>query len=440
MAAIYNIRFGGQSRILKDLIMGKTGDRDDHQLRTTAMWAAGWEAVATGQAQSFLLPIIGDSSMCHELRIGAIELLLHAQPTAADIAQIVATLYGEKDWEVINYTYALFQRWASSIDPCQFKTRMLVKYFLKYMTQYSNYQPDFGFGMSKTYARSFYKAKYGYGGSYMFYVIGSEKSFAPLSFGATMTASMMNKHKAYMLGVHFRVEGLAKGIIRKFKKTDPTTWKTEDLKNILYGDMAIRQRPDQPVRVQISITLKGTIVFHRFYDDDSARPDGHIMKFVEQFKGLGASYKINHQRALQLGGLIYEQPTPIGLPMATISSVTTLHSLKAEVTRGNNRGLLYRNLDYTVNAFTQAARATFIRHPARKVSYGILNDRIYHVHKPAKIVAGLNPIKREIRLSVSRPEYDKPARFFMHSQTVVLVRGNNVKGDYQGLQVREDES
>ncbi len=436
MAGIYNIRFGGQSQILKDLILGKTADKDDHQLRSSALFAAGWEIVATGNAGSFLTPIFANSKNCHELRIGALELLMHSKPSAADLSQVVAVLFREKDWEVINYAYTLFLRWSSTLDPCQFKTRMLVKYYLKYMTQYSNYQADFGFGMSKTYERSFWKMKYGYGGSYKFYVIGSEKSFAPVAFGASMSSTLMNNQKAYLLGAHFRVEGLAKALIRKIKTKDPASWKTADLQNILFKQMSIRERPDQPVRVQITITLKGTIVFHRFYDDDSAKPDGHIMKFVEQFKGLGNEYKINHQRAVQLGGLIYEQPTAIGLPMASISSVTTLQSFKATVKRGNTRGLLYRDLEYDLNSFTQAARATFVRHPMRKVSYGILNDRIYHVHKPAKIVAGVNPIKRELKLSIGRPRYDNPLRFFMHSQTIVVARGNNVKGDYPGLKVR----
>ncbi len=433
MAAIYNIRFGGQSKVLKDLIMGKNADKDDNQLRVSALHSASWEVLISGQARSMFLPIYADRSQPHEMRISALELFLYSKPTAADLSQVVAVLYNEPSYEVVNYAYALFQRWADSLDPCQQETKDLIKYFLKYMKQYSNYQTDFGFGVSKTYARSFFKKKYGYGGGYMFYVVGSDKSFMPLSFGATMSATVMNNQKAYLLGAHFRVEGLAKKLITKFKKTDPATWKTADLEKILYSDMAIRERPDQPVRVQITITLKNTIVFHRFYDDDSARPDGHIMKFIEQFKGLGNEYKINHQRALQIGGLVYEQPTPLGVPLASISSVVTLQSLRATVKRGSSRGLLYRDIKFDINSFTQGSRATFVRHNARKVSYGILNSRIYHVHKSRRVLAGVNPIKREIKLSVSRPEYDHPFRIFMHSATIVLARGNNVKGDYSGL-------
>ncbi len=433
LAAIYNIRFGGQSKILKDLIWGKTGDKDDTQLRVSAVHTAGWEAIILGNGLDFLLPIFADRSLDHELRISALELLLHTRPSASEIANVVATLYREPNYEVVNYAFTLFQRWAESLDPCERETGQIVKYFLKYLKQYSGYEADYGFGVSKTFERQFYKWKYGYGGAYTYYVVGSQKSFAPISFGAVMSSTMMNNAKSYFMGVHFRVEGLAKGIIKKIKTTDPGTWKLDDLKNILYGDMAIRERPDQPIRVQVTVTLKNVIVFHRFYDDDSAKPDGHIMQFVEQFKGLGDTYKINHQRALQLGGIIYEQPTPVGVPMATVSSITSLSSIRATVKRGSSRGLLYRDIEYDVHGFTQAMRATLIRHPMNKVTYGILNDRIYQVHKPGKIVAGVNVLKRELKLSISRPEYEHPYKIFMHSQTSVLARGNNVKGEYSDL-------
>ena len=57
---------------------------------------------------------------------------------------------------------------------------------------------------------------------------------------------------------------------------------------------------------------------------------------------LGETYNINHQRAAQLGALVYEQPTMVGLPMASIISLTMVGDITATVKRGNHRGLLYR--------------------------------------------------------------------------------------------------
>lgn len=119
-------------------------------------------------------------------------------------------------------------------------------------------------------------------------------------------------------------------------------------------------------------------------------------------KGLGDTYSINHQRAINAGAFMMEQPTGLGIPVATMAGVTTMPSITATIKRGNHRGLLFRDVKYDAHFFTQAARLTFIPHPIRKVSFGIVNDRIYHNHFPRKFVIGINPIKKEFKLSISR--------------------------------------
>ena len=52
---------------------------------------------------------------------------------------------------------------------------------------------------------------------------------------------------------------------------------------------------------------------------------------------MGDDYIINHQRMLQTGAALYEQPSEIGLPMAYMSSVTVGGNLKVRPTK-NVRG------------------------------------------------------------------------------------------------------
>ena len=94
------MRVGGQSRLLKDLIYGKTSDAEDNQLRAQAMWATAWEVLLTGQGSSYYLPIFADRNLDHELRIGALEMIMYTQPTAAQMTTIISVLYKEKDYEV----------------------------------------------------------------------------------------------------------------------------------------------------------------------------------------------------------------------------------------------------------------------------------------------------------------------------------------------------
>ena len=123
---------------------------------------------------------------------------------------------------------------------------------------------------------------------------------------------------------------------------DAATWKLADLENIMKNDMGIRERPDQPVRVSFMVMLKGNVVFSRSYDDKDTKSGGKLANFFENLSGMGDEYTINHSRMIQLGAVLYEQPSEIGMPMAYLDSMTFSAHLKAKVKRGNHRGLIYR--------------------------------------------------------------------------------------------------
>ena len=320
LAVLQNIKFGGQATKLKDLIYGKmAGESDEH--RAMAVWAAGWDSFRAGGINYFM-PVFANKNNPHELRTSALTMIFYSMPSATDLARVLAVLKTEKDYEVYNFAYTLFEQWANDINPCHKSTADKARFFLKYMKQFSQYETDFGFGVSKTFIRQYDKKKYGYGGSYHYYTVGSHQSTMPLTVGMSVSNNFMNTYSSYSLGIHLRIEGLAKGLIRKFKTMDPATWKTSDLEKILSSDMNIRARPDQPVRVSVTIQIKGATVLHRTYDENDAKEGGKLAKFMENMSGLGDTYSINHQRAVQFGSLLYEQPSEIGLPLAYVDSLT----------------------------------------------------------------------------------------------------------------------
>ena len=123
---------------------------------------------------------------------------------------------------------------------------------------------------------------------------------------------------------------------------DAATWKLADLEMIMKNEMGIRERPDQPVKVSFMVMLKGQVIFSRSYDDSDTKPGGKLAKFFENISDMGDQYTINHQRMIQFGAVLYEQPSEIGMPLAYIDSMTFSAHLKATVKRGNHRGLIYR--------------------------------------------------------------------------------------------------
>ena len=166
-----------------------------------------------------------------------------------------------------------------------------------------------------------------------------------------------------------RIEGLSKGILRKFRKVDPETWKTSDLQKVLSGDMGIRERPDQKVNVQVTIRVKGTIVVHRQYDDGDTEEGGKFKTFFSEFQDLGDQYSVNYARAINLASALYEQPSNLGIPMAFMASMTAVGNIHAKIKRGSSRGLLYRDIEYDITGFAQANRIAAI---PMKVRFGHL--------------------------------------------------------------------
>jgi hypothetical protein len=61
-------------------------------------------------------------------------------------------------------------------------------------------------------------------------------------------------------------------------------FQVDDLQNIFNNEMNIRERPDQPVRVKITIMVKGAVVFSRAYDEDSAKEGGKLHDFFSSVK------------------------------------------------------------------------------------------------------------------------------------------------------------
>ena len=61
-------------------------------------------------------------------------------------------------------------------------------------------------------------------------------------------------------------------------------FQVDDLSNIFNNEMNIRERPDQPVRVKITVMVKGAVVFSRAYDEDSAKEGGKLHDFFSSVK------------------------------------------------------------------------------------------------------------------------------------------------------------
>merc|ERR1712018_1009823 len=422
--ALLNMRWGVSS-VVKPIIKSKT---EDPANRVVALWASFFDWMVKNQASKMAFGLYADATMEHEIRIAAVQMIFYAKPSSTDLAQVVAVLRNEKDYELVNFVFSLMERYANDIEPCSKKTSELSAYFLKYLKQLTGYKIDWGFGVSKTYKRTFVKEKYGYSGSYTFFTVGSDQSTTPINVGMEIDSTLHHDYKTSLLGVYLRIEGLAKGLIRKFKTMDASTWKIDDLANILQGQMGITNRPEQPVRVQVTISFKNNIVINRMYDSSSAQEGGSLQTFFSKIKDLGSQYTINHQRVLPVGSVVVEQPNVMGIPTAYVAAFTTMGDIKASVKRGNSKGTQYRTVKYDIKLFTQGNNGMMVNDDNGMML--VNQDRIYYAHFPREVTVGINLLKKELKLDIGRPEYNHPFQLLMHSVTYVGRREKKLKSTF----------
>ena len=127
-------RFGGNSKILKDLIYGKMNGQEA-EFRAAALWNAGWEAMYM-EGPNYFFPVFANTKENHEVRIAALYWIFHAKPSNTDMSRIMSILQTEKDYEIVNFAYTLFEQFANTINPCYQETREMARFFLKFMKQF----------------------------------------------------------------------------------------------------------------------------------------------------------------------------------------------------------------------------------------------------------------------------------------------------------------
>merc|ERR1712180_470476 len=149
-----------------------------------------------------------------------------------------------------------------------------------------------------------------------------------------------------------------------------------------------------------------------------------------KIKDLGQQYAINHQRVLPVGSVVVEQPNVMGLPTSYVAAFTTMGDIKASVKRGNSKGTQYRTIKYDIKLFTQGQNGMLVKLPGQGKSYLVNQDRIYYAHFPREVTAGINLLKKELKLDIGRPEYDHPFQLLMHSATYVGRREKKLKSPF----------
>ena len=430
MMVLYNLRWGKVFELLKPVAFGEDKHKDNYAIRAQAIFAMTSGAQEEGLVRETFMPIFMDTNENHEVRIAAFASLLHGHVDSTMLSKITKAMVMEKDNEVFNYVFTAFEKFAEDWnEPCGENLKEYAAYFLKYWKQHMWMRPSYTFGVSKTYGKVFTKEKYGYSGSVEVHTVGSHKSTTPLSIMFDVRAQHFGHHTMQVFGGYIRIQGLAKRLLEKVRQMtvfNPQQWKVEELKSVLFGEMKIRERPDEPVNVDFILMFKDNVVFQRHYDEASVLPGGNLYQFFTDFVSLGQEYNINSQRGLMWGSVLYEQPTELGVPLSFMAGYTSVASLQVKVNRGQDSGALLRTLDYKIQIHSQALHSLSVFNPGNRNIFWISQDRVYNHRFRSKITGVLNIAKSQVRLTWERPEFGEPMTMWMHSQTRLTTRSDKI--------------
>merc|ERR1712121_527795 len=134
MLVFYNFRDSDVlEKKLIDVIYKKTDKKYDHDIRAMAIKAIKYRAVRRGMEKDILLPILLNRGEHHEVRINAFDGIMQGFPDTTTMAKIMTYMIYETNYEVFNYVYTAFEKFAlHNNEPCMKQVHEYAKHFLTF--------------------------------------------------------------------------------------------------------------------------------------------------------------------------------------------------------------------------------------------------------------------------------------------------------------------
>jgi len=430
MLVFYNFR---ESEImeqkLKAIIFDKAGKVYSNAIKTQAIFAIESRAIRMGKEKELFLPIFLNRNENHEVRIAAFDALMRGYPTTTTFNKIMTYMIFETDFEVFNYVYTAFDKFATHYnEPCGKGVHEYAKYFIKYWKQHMWQKPKYTIGVSKTFSNSFMQDKYGYSGSIDVHTVGSKKATTPISIMVDVRAQNFQHLTTQMFGIVLRMEGVAEKIVHKIRTLleTPSMGQIEKLKEILFTDLNIRERKDVPAKFTFFLMLRDNIVFEFHLQDKERELNMNFEKFqafFHQIKSLSAAFDLNKHFGLSFATFLYEQPTDFGVPMAYVHEAVSMLGVGGKFKKDAD---LYGETDFKLLLNTVQTEFMTVFHPDHKHRFAIRKQIVYKHQLDSGVKLAMNFAARKMKLEVKVPKTDSPFSMEGHSQTIVYTEDNRI--------------
>jgi len=388
----------------------------ERSIRSAAM--SGVTGLLKKDPQAFkknVLPIFFDRQEDSELRNTAIQWTLLAAPEESIFQEVAIFIWMEKDQEVKNFVKTLFKSAAGSTRPCLKHRGSWAK---TAMQMISNTETNGKY--SGVYISDYHDSQFNFGHMTAMSVQKNGKSILPrtvyLGFSG-QTAGYSSKYLSFFL----RMEGLGKTLTSRIMSMTTGVIDFDDLEDI-FKKIGVQHRQVEPLRIEIAVMLHNRVVAYHAADQKSITTIPQIMKKVGEMKS--SAYDKELIKMMLIGGITTEQPNELGIPVSTISAVTTVAAVHAKVGSDKAGTTVSRTYDIRLQFNMHGLSAMSNHLTPFGTAHSVEAVRTMRIRVPRKISLGLDMKQQSINFVVSAPTEDDPIMAQVHATAITAVHSD----------------
>jgi hypothetical protein len=362
-----------------------------------------------------VLPIFFDRQEDSELRNGAVKWTLVAAPEESIFQEVAIYMWMEKDPEVKNFVKTLYKGLSGTTRPCLKHSGSWAKTAMQMLGPY-----EVKGKYSGSYVSDYHDSQYNFGHMTVVNVQKNGHSIVPRTVYIGFSGQTAGYSSKY-LSVFLRLEGLGKTVASRIMSMTTGVIDFDDITEV-FNKIGVENREIDPLRIEIAVLLHNRVVAYHSADQKSITTIPQLMKKLGEMKS--ASYDKELVRMMLIGGITTERPNEMGIPVSTVSAVTSVAGIHAKVGSDKVGTAMSRNYEVRLNLNMHALSAVNNHLTPFGTAHSVEAVRTLRIRVPRKVSLGLDIKQQSINFVVSAPHEDDPMMAQIHATAVTAVHSD----------------
>jgi len=412
VTALRNIRLGGALDKLYSIAVNKAEERS---VRVQAI--VGLKYLAPTQPEKVkeaLLPIFYDRQAHPELRNTAGIIYLMYTFDEKNVQQMVFSMYTEQCKFVKNFLYTFLKGVAYSTRPCISRRAHVAKTVLTFFPAWKIDRT-----LSGNYIKDYHDPEYNFGQLSHYSIQRTGSSILPLSLYASLNGAFAGYAEGY-LSVFVRLEGLGDSLASRIMSMTTGQIDFSEVKEI-FGKIGVKERENTPLRIELGVYLHNRAVFYHAADATTVTTIPMIIKKLQELK---KSFEYDASRLLLLGGVTIEQPSALGTPISTISSLAAFVGFNAKIERDQGPTSITSKQDMKFHSHLFGYSAVSNHLPAFGSMHSVVAVRTLRIRLPRQVTMGFDWKNYAFNFDISTPTEENPAIAMTHATSFTNVKSD----------------